>query len=180
VIVHLWRHPKPMGVQGRCIGQLDVPLDHRRAKRLAHRIRAQARREGWPRIVCTSPLRRCWLVGRYLRAWGWRHEVHPALLEMSFGHWEGVSWQEIGRAQVDAWCADFADVAPGGGETLRQMLARVGAWQPPLAHCTVVAHAGWMLARQWVETHAADDVPSTVAQWPQAPSYLQHWVCRAR
>jgi alpha-ribazole phosphatase len=176
VIVHLWRHPKPMGVQGRCIGQTDVPVDHRRAKRLAHCIRARARREGWPCIVCTSPLRRCRLVGRYLRSWGWRHEVHPALLEMSFGRWDGLSWMDVSHAEVDAWCADFADAAPGGGETLRQMLARAGAWQAPQDHCSVVAHAGWMLARHWVQTHAECEVPTQALQWPKAPGYLEHWV----
>ena len=61
-----WRHPRPDGVAGRCIGHTDVPVDRRRAKRLAHRIRCAARREGWPKGVWTSPLRRCADVGRWL------------------------------------------------------------------------------------------------------------------
>ena len=41
----VWRHPRPEGVKGRCIGgRSDVPVHWRRAKRLARRIQAHARR----------------------------------------------------------------------------------------------------------------------------------------
>jgi alpha-ribazole phosphatase len=174
-VIHAWRHPRPQGVVGRCIGQTDVAVDPRKARRLARRIQAVARREGLPRVVCTSPLQRCRLVGRYLRRWGWRHEVHLELMEMDFGAWDGRAWADIARAEVDAWCEHLADVAPGGGETLRQVLARARHWQAPVPDCVVVAHAGWMLARRWVQTHPPDEVPLQAAQWPAAPSYQARW-----
>lgn len=174
--VWAWRHPVPRGAQGRCIGQTDLPVDRRKAKRLAHRIRAQARRAGWPRCIHTSPLRRCRDVGRCLRAWGWHHVVDARLSELDFGRWEGRPWSAIARDEVDAWCADFAQHAPGGGEPLVHMLARARAWSP--GHngrpALVVAHAGWMLARQWSHAHAQP--PSGPGQWPQAP---QHGCCWA-
>ena len=33
--VWLWRHPRPTGHEGRCIGRTDVPVDPRKARRLA-------------------------------------------------------------------------------------------------------------------------------------------------
>lgn len=173
-----WRHPQPIGAQGRCIGQTDLAVDRRKAKRLAHRIRRMARRQGWPRVVHTSPLQRCAAVGRQLRQWGWRHHVDAALLEMDFGAWDGQAWSAIAHAEVDAWCERFAHHAPGGGEPLVCMLARVAAW-PPKPHAMptlVVAHAGWMLSRQWLLTHPHP--PLHASQWPRPPAYGTCWQLR--
>ena len=80
---HAWRHPRPRGVAGRCIGRTDVAVDPRKARRLARRIHREALREvahgqaapgliapgliapgqAAPRVVCCSPLRRClWMT----------------------------------------------------------------------------------------------------------------------
>ncbi|MGE5451714.1 MAG: histidine phosphatase family protein [Acidobacteriota bacterium] len=172
-----WRHPKPVGVAGRCIGQSDVPLDRRKAKRLAHRIRQTARRHGLPRVIHTSSLQRCRWVGQYLRRWGWHHVVDDRLREASFGQWDGLPWSAIGREQVDAWVADFADHRPGGGESLRDMLARAVAWTPaPSGVVLVVAHGGWMLARRWMAEH--HQPPSAAHQWPTPPHHGQLWQLR--
>ena len=61
--LYAWRHPRAIGAEGRCIGRTDLHVDPRRAKRLAHRIRALARRQRLPRIVITSPLQRSRAVG---------------------------------------------------------------------------------------------------------------------
>ena len=174
-----WRHPRPRGVAGRCIGRTDVAVDPRKARRLARRIHREALRDTaqaqpTPRVVCCSPLRRCRDVARHLRRLGWRVVVDAALLEADFGHWDGRAWADIPRHEVDAWVADFADHAPGGGESLRQVLARAAAWVPPVPGATVVAHAGWMLARQWWRLHGAAAIPSA-GQWPSAPGYGSRW-----
>lgn len=166
-----WRHPRPEGAAGRCVGAgTDLPVDPRRAKRLAHRIRQAARRAGLPRVVATSPLRRCADVGRWLRRWGWRCVVDTGLREVDFGRWDGQRWDTIGRPAVDAWCADFAHHAPGGGESLQALLHRVRAWHPPAGCHLLVTHGGWLLARQWLDTQPAGAVP-TAATWPAAPPY---------
>jgi alpha-ribazole phosphatase len=182
-----WRHPLPVGAVGRCIGQTDLPVDRRKAKRLAHRIRHAARRHGWPRVIYTSPLRRCADVGRCLRRWGWRHHIDAALLEMDFGAWDGQPWSAISHNEVDAWCADFTGYAPGGGESLNAVFARVQRWveQAPsvvpsaldgqVAPRLIVAHAGWMLTRQWQLTHSAP--PASAAHWPRPPAYGACWSC---
>ena len=121
----LWRHPCPIGAAGRCIGQTDLPVPARRAKRLAHRIRHTARRESLPRAVWTSALRRCADVGRWLARWGWAHPIDARLLELDFGAWEGLPWAEVPRAALDEWAADPWGFAPPGGESGAALLARI-------------------------------------------------------
>lgn len=173
----VWRHPRPDGAAGRCIGRTDLRVDPRRAKRLAHRIRQTARRHGLPRRIVTSPLQRACAVGRWLRRWGWAHEVQVLLAEMDFGHWDGRTWAEIGRDEVDAWCNAFFLHRPGGGESLGELFERAASWPPRLeAHCLVVGHAGWMSARRWLAE--GRPAPAQASQWPAAPRHGSLWQLR--
>jgi alpha-ribazole phosphatase len=171
--LHVWRHPKPRDVARRCIGHTNVSVDPRKIKRLAHHIRRAARQQGLSRVVWTSPLQRCYLVGCCLARWGWQHHVDTRLSEMNFGAWDGLRWSEIGVEAVDAWCADFAALAPGGGESVSQVLARshsiraeFSAAQKPLC---VVGHAGWISALDWLLANG-DALPSA-GQWPASVPY---------
>ena len=169
----VWRHPRPVGIEGRCIGQCDVIVPARRAKRLARRVQMLARRHGLPRVVYTSPLQRCAAVGRYLRRWGWQHVRDPALLELSFGAWDGQRWSDINHQEIDQWCQDFASHRPGAGESLQAMLARASAWQASHGEGVVIGHAGWMLSRRWAREQGA--APTVASQWPQPPAYAALW-----
>jgi alpha-ribazole phosphatase len=171
----LWRHPRPFDVAGRCIGRTEVSVDRRRAKRLAHRLRRHARREGLAREVWTSPLTRCAAVGRWLRRWGWRHHVDVRLLEMDFGSWDGQTWSNIGAAEFAAWEADFAGHPPGGGESLAALRERVRAFiasGPTVPPRLLVAHAGWINALTFVST----ELPAA-SHWPAPLRYggAAHW-----
>ncbi len=169
----VWRHPRPEGVKGRCIGaRSDVPVHWRRAKRLARRIQAHARRHRLPHEVWTSPLRRCADVGRWLARWGWRHRLCEDLREMDFGAWDGRRWSDIPKEDIDAWVADFLGFAPKGGESLAALLERVAACALP-ANALVVSHGGWMLARRWHQAHPQQ--PPSAACWPQPPRYAEAW-----
>jgi alpha-ribazole phosphatase len=160
-VIWLFRHPKPIGADGRCIGsRSDLAVDRRKAKRIAHRVRALARRDGLAREVLTSPLRRCADVGRWLRRWGFMHRVDARLRELDFGAWDGRRWQEIAPAEVDAWVADFAAYRPGGGESLNEMIARL-----PRPDCALVVTHGGVINLLRTGPH-----PS-VASWPRAPRY---------
>ena len=173
VTLQVWRHPKPRGVAGRCIGHTDVPVDARKIKRLAHRMRRAARQQGLPRVVWTSALQRCFSVGRCLARWGWRHHVDARLSEMNFGAWDGLNWSDISKEAVDAWCADFAAHAPGNGESLSQVLARcrevVAEFSGQRETVCVVGHAGWISALSWLTTNG-DALPSA-AQWTASVPY---------
>jgi alpha-ribazole phosphatase len=177
--LHAWRHPRATGAEGRCIGRTDLPVDARRAKRLAHRIRAQARRQRLPPIVVTSPLQRSRAVGRWLARWGWQRRVDPALAEMDFGAWDGRAWAAIAQADIDAWCADFEAHAPGGGEPVAALLARVRGFDPGRARI-VVTHGGWLSAARWWAGQGAR--PPTAAEWPAPPKPATltrlAWRCR--
>ena len=122
LVLHAWRHPPARGAAGLCIGRTDLPVDPRRAKRQAHRMRRFARRQGLPRIVVTSPLARCREVGRWLARWGWQHRIAVDLLELDFGAWDGQPWAGVPREDFDAWCADFPHHRPGGGESVAALL----------------------------------------------------------
>lgn len=169
----VWRHPRPESATGRCIGSgSNLPVHWRRSKRLARRIQAHARRHRLPHRVRSSPLARAADVGRWLRRWGWRHEIDAKLLELNFGTWDGRRWSEIAHAEVAAWTQDFLHHAPGGGESLAAMMHRCKGWQADDCRL-LISHGGWMLARRWLQTRA--DEPPTAARWPRPPRYGECW-----
>jgi alpha-ribazole phosphatase len=169
----IWRHPRPDAAAGRCIGQTNLAVSRRRAKRLAHRVRQAARRQRLPREVWTSPLRRCADVARWLRRWGWRHHVDENLTELHFGRWDGQRWSDIPWAEVQAWEADFAGHAPGGGESLQDMAMRVRAFVRDSAQAglprLVVGHAGWINTLKVLGQTA----PLSSSGWPAPPGYAR-------
>ncbi len=160
-----------MGVAGRCIGHTDVAVDRRKAKRLAHRIRQRARRERLPPVVWTSALRRSADVGRWLARWGWQHRVDARLSELDFGDWDGRAWNTISEAEVSAWTSAFATHAPGGGESVAQLMRRCAAFlseRGSVGAC-LVSHAGWINAA--LRVAGGLPVPTLATQWPAPVAY---------
>ena len=166
-----WRHPKARGAAGLCIGQTDLPVDPRKAKRLAHRIRARARREDLPRAVTVSALRRARDVGRWLARWGWQVCVDKRLNELDFGAWDGRPWSSIAWSDVQAWQDDLLHHAPGGGESLAALAARVQSFlaEPAPAVRLVVTHGGWLNA--WLHVPAGATTLAAT-DWPPAPPHM--------
>ena len=171
VSLHIWRHPKPIAALGLCVGRTDLPIDRRKAKRLAHRIRAHARRHSLPHSVVTSRLQRSAAVGRTLARWGWRHAVDPRLDEFDFGAWDGRPWAEITPGELDVWSGDFAACRAGGAESVSGLIERCRAFIAERAgsECCVVGHAGWISAACWLQAHG-DEEPQA-ASWPLAVPY---------
>ena len=127
----LWlvRHAQPDIAPGICYGRLDVP-----ALTAASRTAAHALAQALPQQVAAvwhSPLQRCELLA--LDLLDLRPDLtqktrpEPRIAELDFGTWEGRAWEAIARAEIDAWSARLHDHAPGGGESLAAMLARVAA-----------------------------------------------------
>jgi alpha-ribazole phosphatase len=167
----MWRHPRPVGAAGRCIGRTDLAVDSRRAKRLAHRIVAVARRERLPRVVWTSPAQRCAEVGRHLRRAGFVHRIDERLWELDFGAWDGIPWADIGWGEVEQWEAGFAHHRPGGGESLAMLIERARGFLAERASSgggpvLIVGHAGWMAA-----TGLAPGETPCATRWPRAIAY---------
>jgi alpha-ribazole phosphatase len=126
--IYLVRHGEIAGSEiFRYHGQADVPLTpkgvdqyHQLAKRLQDK----------PVSACyTSDLSRCTRGADIICAgFGIKPHSRRELREMSFGSWEGMSWQELEKRFPDEWHARLADLvnyrAPGG-ENLLDLSNRV-------------------------------------------------------
>lgn len=136
MILHLIRHPKPLIDPGICYGRLDVAAEA--PEQLAASLRLVLP-PGLP--VWSSPLRRCAELAACLDT---EAQVDAGLAEMNFGAWEGRRWDDIPRAELDAWAADVAGYAPPGGESPLALQRRVLAFVAALAvpEAVLVTHAG--------------------------------------
>ena len=166
----LWlvRHAAPLVAPGTCYGALDVPADAQATRAAAERL-ATALPPG--ARVAHSTLQRCELLALDLQALrpDLAFKTDARLAEMDFGAWEGQPWGHIPRAAFDAWLADFAAALPGeGGETVRALMARVGAawddWRASGADALWVTHAGVMRAALLLARGVR--LPASAADWP--------------
>jgi broad specificity phosphatase PhoE len=78
------------------------------------------------------------------------YEIDDRLLEISYGDWEGLTLPEI-EARMPGMLAererDKWDFAPPGGESYRELTARISEWYASLTRDTVVAaHGGGVRA----------------------------------
>lgn len=140
----LVRHPRPVVAEGICYGRSDLPAE---PDELA-RVHAALRDQGLPGggAVFSSPLRRCADLARLLSV----NVIFDAnLAEMDFGSWEQRSWNDIPRAEVDAWAADLLHYRPGGGESVLDVARRVATALTRIREeggerAVVICHAGTM------------------------------------
>jgi alpha-ribazole phosphatase len=137
----LTRHPAPDIAPGVCYGRLDVGLSAAGMAALEP-MRATLVASGISHVV-TSPARRCLLLARTLAA---EPVVDERLQELDFGDWEGLSWDQVPRALLDAWAADPLGFAPPGGERGADLIARVRlactALREAGQDCIVITHGG--------------------------------------
>ena len=133
----LIRHPQPEITPGICYGRSDLPL---RQPWSAEALRAHLP-AGVP--VVSSPLQRCRALAAALAS---DYRIDERLTELDFGVWEMQAWDEIPRAQIDAWAADPLGFRAHGGESVAQMQARVRQALAGLdgRDCVWVTHAGVM------------------------------------
>ena len=148
MIIYLVRHARPRGVEGICYGRQDVAVDENETARTAGAIR-QALSPGALKDapVYSSPLARCTTLARAL-AGDRAVTLTPALLELDFGVWQGRSWDDIPRAELDAWAEDPWGHAPGRGESPAAAEIRWWSWVDSLPRgggadaVIAVTHAG--------------------------------------
>lgn len=133
----LIRHPQPEITPGICYGRSDLPL---RQPWSADALRAYLP-AGVP--VVSSPLQRCRALAAALAS---NYRIDERLTELDFGVWEMQAWDDIPRAQIDAWAADPLGFRAHGGESVAQMQARVRQALAGLdGHdCVWITHAGVM------------------------------------
>ena len=172
----LWivRHARPLIAAGICYGVMDVQADAAETEQAA---RALAAALPTGAVLRVSPLARCQQLARALCALraDLQARTDPRLREMDFGCWEGVAWDAIPQAALQAWTDDFGKHRFGGAESSNEVLARVArVWDEDQGeHDTVwITHAGVARAARLL----ADGVRvlARADQWPlEAPGYGQ-------
>jgi len=175
VRVLLVRHPEPIGATGLCYGRTDLDVTPESVTRLADRVHeilgtsvilptetpvflpkagspdddgslvgdAEPRSAVPQLAVLSSPLKRCTSLAQALGT----YECDPRLLELDFGSWEGVSWDDIDRTDFDRWAADYVHNRVPGGESWSDVRDRVDSFladmrKRPDSTAVVVTHAG--------------------------------------
>lgn len=175
----LWlaRHARPLIAPGICYGATDVEADAEQTLQAAQAL-AQALPQGV--VVQVSPLQRCQQLAMALQAQ--RSDLSlrtdARLREMDFGHWEGVAWNDIPRAAIDAWTADFAQHRFGGKESANEVLARVAAAWDELAGARDVlwiAHSGVAQAVGLLQQGGRRVMQAS--DWPVNRLEYGEWVC---
>ncbi|CAH2600759.1 Alpha-ribazole-5'-phosphate phosphatase [Rhodovastum atsumiense] len=138
----LVRHTAVAGVQGLCYGRTEVALaDSFPAD--AEAVRAALPPGPW--VLQASPAQRCRRLADRL---GGPVGIDPRLHELDFGAWEGQSWDDLPRPELDRWCAGFVTLSPPGGESFTDLATRALAFAADMARrhpgaCVVaVTHAG--------------------------------------
>ena len=192
--VRLWlvRHAQPLVAPGTCYGALDVLADPAATRAAAERL-AAALPPGAQ--VFHSTLQRCELLALDLQALRPDLASNPdaRLREMDFGAWEGRTWADIGKPAIDTWTADFAHQAPGGGESLSAVLARVSlalqdAQRLFTAEATEttqdvvwITHAGVARCVAWLQApdRRAEDAVPRPDEWPVAAPAWGEWEIRS-
>jgi len=172
------RHATPLIARGVCYGALDVAADTQHTLLVA---RALAQALPLNCDVWVSPLRRCIQLADALS------DIRPELnlqtdtrlREMDFGTWEGVAWDAIPLAAMQAWTDDFGAHRFGGAESANQVLARVAdLWDAARQHLDEdqvwITHAGVARAVQLLAKGFRS--VDSASQWPtDAPSYGEWW-----
>jgi|SRR5271157_266622 len=169
---------------GRFQGHSDIPLSEmgrQQAEALAARLSSEH-----IHTIYASDLERAQATARIIAA---RQQCTPTsdahLREISFGAWEGLTYDEIRRrdpAALSRWEANGQEVTPPGGETLGQLVWRV---QPAMDEIRarhvdetvlIVAHGGplqvllclslGLAPSMYWQFHLAPASISEVAFWP--------------
>ncbi len=149
--MRLWlvRHGAAEDQGRRIVGQLDPPLADVGRNAIARLLKSSPPA---PNRVVSSDLRRARESAEILaQHWGVTLETDPRLRELSFGSWEGRTWEEIAEQDgrwLDDWVARWWEVAPPGGESFEDLRLRAGAWAAEWGAAKkaeticVVGHAG--------------------------------------
>jgi alpha-ribazole phosphatase len=146
----LVRHPQPLVAPGVCYGSTDLAVAPEQMA-LALAVLIDTLPRGLP--LYSSPLQRC--AGLAARLAAPLQSPAPLLdariAEMDFGAWEMQAWDDIPRADIDAWAADLPNYHPGDGESVLQVATRIAAFHADLQRqlgrdgsAIVICHAGAM------------------------------------
>lgn len=155
VIYHVRHGQTDWNVQSRLQGRRDIPLNahgRQQAMRSGEILRDLLARHGRTATDCdyiASPLGRARetmeLVRSRLELAPQPYRIETALTEISFGDWEGMTFEELETREPGAFAAREADkwwFLPPGGENYAEVAHRVWDWYGSLQNDTIVAAHG--------------------------------------
>ena len=96
-------------------------------------------------VVFSSPLQRCLKLVDYC---GIQQPIcDKRLMELNFGDWEMIPWNEITDPQLENWYADWVNQKTTNGESFAEQIQRVNNFLTELKsqsyeHALVFTHAG--------------------------------------
>ena len=144
------RHTAVDVPEGTCYGQADVPLKDSFEEEAAV-TKAALEACGPIDHAYTSPLSRCTRLAAFC---GYADaERDPRLLEINFGEWEMMLFDEITDPQLQIWYADHIHTPVTGGESFMQQYRRVSRFldelrDKPWQRVAVFAHGGVLVSAQ--------------------------------
>jgi broad specificity phosphatase PhoE len=160
-VLYYVRHGETdFNLEGRLQGRRDTELNaHGRRQAaecglLLHDLFVRDQRLAANLVYISSPLKRARQTMELLRATlgldPREYDVDARLAEIAYGDWEGLTLSEI-EARTPGVLAqrdrDKWDFAPPGGESYRQLAARIGDWYGSVTRDAVVAaHGGGVRA----------------------------------
>jgi len=124
VNLYLVRHTAPDILPGICYGQTDIQV----AATYTHEVGAVLAKLSAisPAAIYSSPLKRCSQLAADIAACAnCTVRQDPRLMELHFGDWEQMAWNDIPRGLVDVWADDHVMQAPPAGESFHALSLRV-------------------------------------------------------
>jgi alpha-ribazole phosphatase len=139
--LYLVRHIKPVIEDGVCYGQKDVPIGHdciNEHKKIIQELPIDFD------AIYTSPLSRCKILSDQISPNG----ISDArLMELNFGLWDGLKWEDINREDTNKWTKNYISLAPPQGESLLDVVERFSEFifhlkNKPYKKVIIITHAG--------------------------------------
>lgn len=153
--IYIIRHTTPSVATDICYGQSDIELAatfEDEAMIIRNKLDSFN-----PDIIYSSPLKRCHRLAGHLFP-QYKAIIHNDLIEMNFGQWELISWNEIPLAELQPWMDNFYHQAPPRGESFIALTCRVEHFLNELAalpddsKIAIITHSGCIRAMlmQWM------------------------------
>jgi broad specificity phosphatase PhoE len=185
-VLYYVRHGETdFNIEGRLQGRRDTePNAHGRRQAaecaaVLHDLFVRDQRQAQDFAYLSSPLKRACQTMEVMRATlgldPLGYDIDKRLIEIAYGDWEGLTLSEIetrtagSLAQRDR---DKWDFAPPGGESYRQVAARIGEWYASLTRDTVVAAHGGGVRALMALLHILPEEEATHAQIEQGVVYV--------
>jgi len=185
-VLYFVRHGETeFNVQGRLQGRRDTVLNahgRRQATECGALLKALFVRDRKPPEqfdYVSSPLKRARETMEVVRATlglePLGYAIDDRLVEIAYGDWEGLTLAEIEKANTGILAQrerDKWDFAPPGGESYRQVAARIRAWYASLVNDTVVAAHGGGVRALMALFNILSEEQATHAQVEQGVVYV--------